>query len=108
MLDIKANLNVFRSWIINGSVTTEQFIQALDDLIDSLDHPDFTNSFVDPDDYVRVGDIMDCLSELSYSEDQLICIEGLFEWAMGKRACKKDELLEYWLRDFEEREILDD
>ena len=73
-----------------------------------LDHPDFSNSYVDPDSYVRVGDIMDCLSEVLCPDNELIHIEGLFEWAMGKRAMSKNELFEYLYRDFEEREVLDE
>ena len=73
-----------------------------------FNRPDFTGSHINPDDYVRVGDIMDCLSEVLRPEDDLMHIEGLFEWAFGKRAMSKQELWDSWERQFEEEEVLNE
>ena len=64
-----------------------------DTLLKEREHPDFSGSLLNRDDYVRIGDVMDCLSEVFVPKDDLIHIEGLIEWAMGKRAISKEELL---------------
>jgi len=53
----------------------------------------FEGTYLNRDDYVRIGDIMDCLSELVVSEDAAFQAVGLIEWAMGKRAIPKEALL---------------
>lgn len=73
-----------------------------------VDSPNFDGTLLNLDDYVRVGDIMDCLSEVFSSNEDLIHVEGLIEWAMGKRAVSKKELWDSLERQFEEDEILDE
>ena len=77
-------------------------------LLKAQEYPNLDKSGLNPDHYVRVGDVLDCLSEIPMNSDMLIHVEGLITWAIGKRSASKDELWESWERDFEERELLDD
>ena len=65
---------------------TDYLAQDALELLKDGEHPDFSGSLLNRDDYVRIGDVMDCLSEVFIPRDDLIHIEGLIEWAMGKRA----------------------
>lgn len=77
-------------------------------ILNGLDYPNFDGTNLNPNDYVRVGDVIDCLSEIPMENEMLMHVEGLITWAIGKRAVNRDELLEYLERDFEERVVLDE
>ena len=54
--------------------------------------PDFGCTFINPEDYVRVGDVMDLLAEVKTTDKEAMHTEGLIEWAMGKRAVSLDTI----------------
>lgn len=53
----------------------------------------FEGTFLKREDYVNIGDIIDCLTGLTLSTDAAFHAVSLIEWAMGKRAISKEELL---------------
>lgn len=65
--------------------------ESLEEICSNI-KPDFSCTFINPDDYVRVGDVMDLLSEVKTSDREAMHAEGLIEWAMGKRAVGIDTL----------------
>jgi hypothetical protein len=58
--------------------------------------PVWDESILNPDDYVRIGDIQELLSEkngFSLDDESVFHAVGLIVWAMGKRTIKKEKLL---------------
>lgn len=44
------------------------------------------------EDYVKVGDLIDCLKEVTMPEEAAFYLENLLEWAIGKRSISKFEI----------------
>lgn len=65
-------------------------------LLKGMDQISFEGTFLNREDYVNIGDIMDCLSEVTLSDDAAIHAASLIEWAMGKRAISRRELMKAW------------
>lgn len=59
----------------------------------------FEGTHLNREDYVNIGDIIDCLSEITLDDDAVIHAVGLIEWAMGKRAITKEDLLKCGMLD---------
>lgn len=47
---------------------------------------------LNPDDYVRIGDILECFDGMDVSDDAVFHAVGLIQWAFGKRNITKEEL----------------
>ena len=62
-------------------------------LLKTQEQINFKGTFLKREDYVNIGDIMDCLNGLTLHEDAAFHAVGLIEWAMGKRAIPKESLL---------------
>lgn len=62
------------------------------DMLHRDEHVAFDTSDLNPDDYVRIGDVLECLSEVHAGDDVTFQADGLIQWAMGKRALSKDKL----------------
>ncbi len=74
---------------IESARTIEDAIAVLKD----FEHISFEGTFLNREDYVNIGDIIDCLSGLAWEKDAAFHVVGLIEWAMGKRAITRDEIL---------------
>lgn len=48
--------------------------------------PQFDDDALDRNTYIKVGDLIDCMTELSMPEDAAFHLAGAIEWACGKRA----------------------
>lgn len=48
--------------------------------------PQFDDDALDRNTYIKVGDLIDCMTELLMPEDAAFYLEGAIEWACGKRA----------------------
>ena len=48
--------------------------------------PQFDDDALDRNTYIKVGDLIDCVTELSMPEDAAFHLAGAIEWACGKRA----------------------
>lgn len=74
---------------IESARTIEDAIAVLKD----FEHISFEGTSLNREDYVNIGDIIDCLSGLAWEKDAAFHVVGLIEWAMGKRALSRDTLL---------------
>lgn len=52
-----------------------------------------TNVNLNHDDYVRVGDVLDCFTGMDLNDDAVFHGVCLLKWAMSKRSISKKELL---------------
>ena len=55
-------------------------------------HPEFDEFSLKREDYVKVGDLIDCLKEVTMPEEAAFYLESLLEWAIGKRLISKFEI----------------
>ncbi|MBQ3955238.1 MAG: hypothetical protein II680_05060 [Clostridia bacterium] len=73
--------------------------------------PQFDDDALDRNAYIKVGDLIDCMTELSMPEDAAFHLTGAIEWACGKRAValpKEQEARVVTTADFENNPNLDD
>lgn len=52
-----------------------------------------TNVNLNHDDYVRVGDVLDCFTGMDLNDDAVFHGVCLLQWAMSKRSITKEKLL---------------
>lgn len=67
--------------------------------------PQFDDDALDRNAYIKVGDLIDCMTELSMPEDAAFHLTGAIEWACGKRAValpKEQEARVLGFRDLDE------
>lgn len=55
-------------------------------------HPEFDESEIKRGEYVKVGDLIDCLKEVTMPEEAAFYLENLLEWAIGKRSISESEI----------------
>lgn len=81
--------------------------------------PQFDDDALDRNTYIKVGDLIDCMTELSMPEDAAFHLAGAIEWACGKRAValpkeqearviKEGELYRFQCKDVWIEKILSD
>jgi len=101
--EIVKGLEDVRLWLEDGiyisargeSIKVADALERVNSAIEvlkDLETIHFEGTTLNPDDVVKIGDIMECLHGLTLSSDAAFQAVGLIEWAMGKRAISRDDL----------------